>query len=69
MDKVYLIYSLNFSVRLITIKFLLVMLKKCNICGMIRSTKDLVLREDGSSYMCFKCWNNYIKDKKEKSKK
>ena len=36
---------------------------------MIRSNKDLVLREDGNTYMCFKCWNKYIKDKKEKSKK
>ena len=45
------------------------MLEKCNICGMIRSTKDLVLREDGNTYICFKCWNKYIKDKMEKSKK
>lgn len=44
------------------------MLKKCNICGMIRSIKDLVLREDGNTYMCFKCWNKYIKDKRDKSK-
>jgi len=44
------------------------MLKKCSICGMIRSNKDLVLREDGITYICFKCWNNYIKGKKDKPK-
>ncbi len=35
---------------------------------MIRSTKDLVLLEDGK-YMCFLCWNKYHKGKDEKINK
>jgi len=32
----------------------------CGECGMIRSKKDLVLMED-DSYLCFTCWNKYLK--------
>ncbi|MFW9970684.1 MAG: hypothetical protein ACFFDF_10825 [Candidatus Odinarchaeota archaeon] len=39
---------------------------RCYKCGMIRSTKDLVLLEDGK-YMCFLCWNNYTQQKLKKS--
>jgi len=42
------------------------MFAKCKKCGMIRSIKDLVLLEDGN-YMCFSCWNQYFKEKKEDS--
>ena len=41
---------------------------KCNTCGMLRATKDLVLLEN-RSYMCFSCWNKVLKKKKEKKKK
>lgn len=44
------------------------MIKKCNTCGMLRSSKDLVLFEDGS-YMCFSCWNQYNRKEGEKYKK
>ena len=44
------------------------MLTKCKDCGMIRSTKDLVLLEDGN-YICFACWNQTHKEKKKKSQK
>ena len=42
-------------------------MKKCYKCGMIRSTKDLVLLENGN-YMCFSCWNDYNRGKSEKTK-
>ena len=38
-------------------------MEKCNICGMIRAAKDLVLLEN-KSYMCFSCWNKEFKKKK-----
>ena len=40
------------------------MKRKCAICGMIRATKDLVLREDGR-YICFSCWNKHPKENGE----
>ncbi len=40
------------------------MLKKCDRCGMIRSTKDLVLLED-KTYICFSCWNKLNKGKRK----
>ena len=36
---------------------------KCNTCGMIRATKDLVLLKD-SNFICFSCWNKELKKKK-----
>lgn len=44
------------------------MKKKCDHCGMIRSTKDLVLLEN-RNYMCFSCWNKFKKRKSEIVKK
>jgi len=38
-------------------------MEKCNTCGMLRATKDLVLLEDGN-FMCFSCWNKELKKKK-----
>jgi len=35
-------------------------MEKCNTCGMLRATKDLVLLEDGN-FMCFSCWNKELK--------
>jgi len=43
-------------------------MEKCNTCGMLRATKDLVLLEDGN-FMCFSCWNKELKKKKKKNKK
>ena len=43
------------------------MKKKCYKCGMIRSTKDLVLLEIGA-YLCFSCWNEYNREKSKKPK-
>ncbi|MFX1501145.1 MAG: hypothetical protein ACFFDH_09310 [Promethearchaeota archaeon] len=43
------------------------MLKKCNNCGMIRSTKDLVLLED-ENYICFSCWNKLMREKSKNLK-
>ena len=40
------------------------MKERCKDCGMLRSTKDLVLLED-ESYICFSCWNKYVKEKAE----
>ena len=34
--------------------------KKCFICGMIRSIKDLVNLEK-QGYICFQCWNKRIR--------
>ncbi len=34
----------------------------CIKCGMIRAVKDMVLLED-EQYMCFSCWNKYLKKK------
>lgn len=42
------------------------MMKKCHKCGMVRSTKDLVLSEEGD-YICFSCWNKINRDKREKT--
>jgi hypothetical protein len=41
------------------------MIKRCYKCGMIRSTKDLVLLETGN-YLCFSCWNVNNKQKEDK---
>ena len=38
------------------------MKRKCEKCGMIRASKDLVLIKE-NSYICFSCWNKYIKEK------
>lgn len=43
------------------------MIETCCKCGMIRATKDLVLREDGN-YMCFSCWNELNKVRSEKTR-
>ncbi|KKN50869.1 hypothetical protein LCGC14_0628280 [marine sediment metagenome] len=40
-------------------------MEKCYKCGMLRSTKDLVLIVDGF-YICFSCWNNINRKEKEK---
>ena len=37
-------------------------IKMCYKCGMIRSTKDLVLLENGK-YLCFSCWNKCNREK------
>ncbi|MHA1491751.1 MAG: hypothetical protein ACTSRI_19110 [Promethearchaeota archaeon] len=37
-------------------------MKICKNCGMIRSSKDMVLLQDGG-YLCFACWNKYCKEK------
>ena len=42
------------------------MKKKCKECGMIRSSKDLVLMEE-DIYFCFSCWNKYLKNKNDKN--
>jgi hypothetical protein len=39
-------------------------MEKCNTCGMLRATKDLVLLEDGN-FMCFSCWNKKLNKKKK----
>jgi len=39
-------------------------MEKCNTCGMLRATKDLVLLEDGN-FMCFACWNIELKKRKK----
>ncbi|MHA1291067.1 MAG: hypothetical protein ACTSQJ_00195 [Promethearchaeota archaeon] len=44
------------------------MKRKCNICGMIRAVKDLVLLQDDTQ-LCFSCWNKKIKEKKNKKGK
>ncbi|MHA2473629.1 MAG: hypothetical protein ACXAES_10385 [Promethearchaeota archaeon] len=41
------------------------MIERCNTCGMLRSSKDLVLLED-STYMCFSCWNAYNLKERER---
>ena len=41
------------------------MKRKCVLCGMIRSTKDLVLQDNGK-YICFSCWNKNLKENGEK---
>jgi len=38
------------------------MKKKCQNCGMIRATKDLVKSKEGV-FICFSCWNKYLKEK------
>ena len=53
--------------RNITLFVLLsLMIARCKECGMIRSSKDLVLLESGSNYLCFSCWNKRIKEEKLK---
>jgi len=42
-------------------------MEKCNTCGMLRATKDLVLFKEGS-FMCFSCWNKELKKKKKNLK-
>jgi hypothetical protein len=42
------------------------MIARCKECGMIRSSKDLVLIEEGKTYLCFSCWNKCIKEEKLK---
>ncbi|MFX0046771.1 MAG: hypothetical protein ACFE8G_01255 [Candidatus Hermodarchaeota archaeon] len=37
------------------------MKKKCEKCGMIRSSKDLVKLEN-RGYICFHCWNKKLKE-------
>ncbi|MFX1374737.1 MAG: hypothetical protein ACFFA0_02890 [Promethearchaeota archaeon] len=44
------------------------MQRKCNICGMLRAQKDMVVFDDGS-YMCFSCWNKHLREKRKRSKK
>ena len=39
-------------------------MEKCNTCGMLRASKDLVLLEDGN-FICFSCWNKELKKKKK----
>ena len=43
-----------------------IMLDKCQKCGMIRATKDLVLDTD-NFYICFSCWNKIHRKRGEKS--
>jgi hypothetical protein len=40
--------------------------EKCQDCGMIRATKDLVLREE-NYYICFSCWNKSLMKNREKA--
>jgi formylmethanofuran dehydrogenase subunit E len=42
------------------------MRRKCNTCGMLRAQKDMVKLEDGH-YLCFSCWNKYLRNKGKKS--
>jgi formylmethanofuran dehydrogenase subunit E len=49
-------------------KGIFIIIKKCIKCGMLRSQKDMVLLED-LSYLCFSCWNKYLKANEKKSKK
>jgi hypothetical protein len=42
-------------------------MEKCNTCGMLRATKDLVLLENGS-FMCFSCWNKELKKRRKNLK-
>lgn len=39
------------------------MKRKCTKCGMIRSIKDLV-KMDEEHFICFACWNDYLKTRK-----
>ncbi|MFX1498129.1 MAG: hypothetical protein ACFFBH_11425 [Promethearchaeota archaeon] len=38
------------------------MKKRCKKCGMIRAIKDLV-KTDKENFICFSCWNQYLKEK------
>ena len=44
---------------------ILIMKRKCELCGMIRSTKDLVLQES-NTFICFSCWNKKLKELQHK---
>jgi hypothetical protein len=41
------------------------MKKRCHICGMIRSQKDLVHMKEGK-FLCFYCWNDKNKEMDKK---
>jgi len=44
------------------------MKEQCASCQMIRAKKDMVFLSNGK-WICFSCWNKYLKQKQKEDKK